>query len=184
MVLDFAEIVFQRLHDIGGRYIGFGSSGSRKLPEGWPKERADDQFIELLRKMGPVAAKYDIKVTVEQLRRQECNYLNHISEVLDIVEKVDHPNIRFLADLYHIAVMGDTPEDLKRAGRWLEQVEIAEKESRSVPGVMGDNFRPYFAALSAAGYSGPITIEGNGTFEQVRRAFSISTAQAHESVVG
>jgi sugar phosphate isomerase/epimerase len=179
-VLAFAEIAFQRLARAGGRFMVFGSSGSRQLPDGWPKERADKQFQTLLRAMGPIAARHGIVVAVEQLRAAECNYLNHLREVVRIVGAVDHPNVRVLADLYHMAVMGDTPADLDAAMPLVGLVEIAEKENRAMPGVAGDDFRPFFAVLARHAYSGPITVEGNGTPEEIRGAFPTIRRQATE----
>ncbi len=177
-VLAFAEIAFRRLARAGGKFIGFGSSGSRRLPDGWPKERADEQFRELLRGMAPLAAAHGIIVAVEQLRAAECNYLNQLSEVVAVVSPVDHPNIRVLADLFHMAVMGDTPDDLERAMPWVALMEIAEKENRAVPGVAGDDFRPFFAVLARGGYHGNINIEGNGAGEQIKNAFATIRRQA------
>ena len=177
-VLAFAEIAFRRLAKAGGRFIGFGSNTSRRIPGDWPKARADEQFVALLREMAPVAARHGITVSVEQLRTSECNYLNRLAEVTAIVSTVDHPNIRVLADLFHMAVMGDTPDDLAAAMPWVGLVELAEKERRTPPGVAGDDFRPYFAALDRGGYSGHITIEANGTPEQLSGAFATVARQA------
>jgi sugar phosphate isomerase/epimerase len=49
-----------------------------------------------------------------------------------------------------------------------------------VPGVAGDDFRPYFRAMAQAGDSGPITIEGNGTPAEVHRAFEVIATQARD----
>lgn len=179
-VLSFSEIAFGRLAKLGGSMIGFGSNTSRQIPDDWPKERADEQFMELLSKMGPLAAEHGITVAIESQRTQECNYLNTINEVYDVVTPVNHPNIRILADFYHMAVMGDTPEDLKKAAPWVSLVEVAEKEERTVPGVMGDDFRPYMKSLAEGGYSGYISIEGNGNAEQLRGTFQEIKMQASD----
>ena len=183
-VLEFSEIAFGRLARAGGRFIGFGSNTARRIPEGWPKTRADEQFVALLRQMGPLAARHGITVSVEQLRTSECNYLNRLAEVVAIVDAVNHPNIRVLADLFHMAVMGDSPADLDRAMPRVGLVELAEREKRTPPGVAGDDFRPYFASLHRGGYSGHITIEANGTPEQLATAFATIRRQAAEVVTG
>jgi sugar phosphate isomerase/epimerase len=177
-VLAFAGIAFRRLASVGGKFSGFGSGSARQLPDGWPKERADEQFVALLRQMGPLAAEHGIVISVEQQRTAECNYLNHLAEVIAVVKAADHPNIRVLADLYHMAVMGDTLADLDRAAGLVGLVELAEKEKRTLPGVAGDDFRPQFAALARGGYRGHISIEGNGTPEQLKNAFATIRQQA------
>jgi len=180
-VLQYAGIAFERLAKLGGEYIVFGSSGARQIPAGWSKAQADEQFVALLRAMAPLANARGITLGVEMQRRQECNYLNRIDEVVHVVAAVDHPNVRVLADLYHMQVMGDTPEDLARAMPWVGMVELAERETRTLPGVAGDDFRPYFAALYAGGFSGLADIEADGTPAQLRQAFATVHSQARDA---
>ena len=68
------------------------------------------------------------------------------------------------------------------AGPWVGLTEIAERERRTVPGVAGDDFRLAFAAVARAGYRGPITIEGNGTPDELRRAFAVIDTQSREAL--
>jgi sugar phosphate isomerase/epimerase len=165
----------------GGKFMVFGSGGSRALRDDWPKDKADTQFIALLKRMGPLAEKHGVTVVVEQLREKECNYITRIGEAAALIRAAGHPNIRVLADLYHMAQMEDTPEDLKAAMDVVVHIEIAEKAERTYPGVAGDDFRPYFRVLREAGYHGAISIEGNGTGGQVAAAIREIRKQAAEA---
>ena len=177
-VLAWAEIAFRRLKQAQGKFIVFGSSGARALRDGWTKDKADVQFVDLLKRMGPLAAKHDVTVVVEQLQESECNYINHLGEGAKLIRAAAHPNIRLLADLYHVARVGDTPADLKEAMDVVVHVEIAEKAERTVPGVRGDDFRPFFRVLRAANYQGAISLEGKGNDEQIAQAFQEIAKQA------
>jgi sugar phosphate isomerase/epimerase len=180
-VLAYAETAFARLHSIGGEYMVFGSNTARRIPNGWDKARADEQFIALLKAMAPLANRHRILVGVEMQRRSECNYLNFIEEVVQVVEPVAHPNIRVLADLFHMRVSGDTPRQLAAAMPWVGLVELAEKERRTLPGVAGDDFRPYFAELARAGFRGLVDVEGDGTPQEIRNAFLTVKDQARDA---
>lgn len=180
-VLEWADTTFRRMKRAKGKFIVFGSSGARQIPEGWTKEKADTQFVALLKKMGPLAEAQNITLVVEQLQESECNYINHIAEGAAIIRAVGHPNVRMLADLYHIAVMDDTPADLAAAMDVVVHVEIAEKDGRTVPAIHGDDFRPYFHALKQAGYHGAISIEGKWTTQQVGPAFKEIASQAADA---
>jgi len=180
-ILEWSETAFRRLKKAGGKFIVFGSGGSRQLRDAWPKEKADAQFTALLKRMGPLAEKHEITVVVEQLRESECNYINHIGEGAALIRAAGHPNIRLLADLYHMTVMGDTPADLKAAMDVVRHVEIAEKGARTYPGVAGDDFRPFFRVLREAGYQGAINIEGKGEDNQIAAALKEITKQAAEA---
>ncbi len=180
-VLAYAETAFTRLRSIGGEYVVFGSSNARQLTEGWSKSSADDQFVSLLRALADVAKRSRITVNLESLRAQECNYINHVEEAAAVVARVDRPNVRVLADLYHMAVMGDGPDALARAMPWTGLIELAERDRRTVPGVAGDDFRPYFVAAARAGYRGLIDIEADGNATELRRAFAEVRAQAADA---
>ena len=180
--LAYAATACARLAAIGGKYIVFGSNSARRIPEGWSKAQADEQFIALLRAMAGPAKTHGITIGVETQRAEECNYLNHIEEVVHVVAATHHPNIRVLADLYHMRVMGDSPAQLARAMPWVGVVELAERDQRTLPGVAGDDFRPYFAALARGGYRGLVDIEGDGTPAQLRHAFQTVRAQADETI--
>jgi len=179
-VLVWAESAFRRLAQAKGRFIVFGSSGARALRDGWPKDKADAQFVALLKRMGPLAEKHGVTVVVEQLQASECNYINHLAEAAKLIREAGHPHIRVLADLYHMVKGGDTPADLKAAMDVVVHIEIAEKEGRTVPGVAGDDFRPFFRVLREASYQGAINIEGKGTNEQMAPAFATIAKQAAE----
>jgi sugar phosphate isomerase/epimerase len=180
-VLEYAQTVFNRAQQAGVKIIVFGSSGSRKLKAGDTKEQAEKQFISLLKKMGPLAKANGITIAIEPLRRQECNFINTVIEGIGIVEQVNHPNIRMVGDIYHMLQNSERPDDLLKAEPWSIHVHIAEKEKRSAPGVMGDDFRPFFATLKKINYKGRISIEGKWKIEELPKAYEVISSQAREA---
>jgi sugar phosphate isomerase/epimerase len=182
--VEWADIVCRRLAKAGGTFVVFGSSGARRLPAGWTKEQADEQMVALLKRLGPVAEKHGVTIVVEQLRKEECNFLNHIAHLGDLIRKADHPRVRALADLYHMASVGDTPEDLQRNLDVVAHMEIAEKNGRTYPGVKGDDFRPWFRVLANAKWTGTINIEGKGEISQLPAAFAEIRKQEADALGG
>jgi sugar phosphate isomerase/epimerase len=179
-IMEWSVTAFRRLKQADGKFIVFGSSGARALRDGWPKEKADKQFVALLKLMGPAAAEHGVTVVVEQLQASECNYINHIGEAAALIRETAHPNIRLLADFFHMTRMGDTPADLKAAMDVVVHIEIAENKGRTYPGVMGDDFRPFLRVLRESGYHGAVSIEGRGTDDQLAPAFAEIARQASE----
>jgi len=177
-VLRFAETAFERARRAGVERIVFGSSGSRNRPEGWSKARADAQFIPLLEKMGDLAGEQGVIVAVENLQKNQCNYLTRISEVAALIEAVGHTHVRMLADIYHSSHMQDPPSEFGKYAHLTDMVEIAERVDRAAPGFSGQDFSPYFDALRSAGYSGPIEIEASWEIDQIARAFELIHEQS------
>lgn len=159
-LLSYSDTAFRRAQEIGIEIVVFGSGGSRRIPEGFAPERALEQFVGLLKQLGPLAEKRGITITVEPLHKAECNFITSLGEGAEIVEKCDHPNVALLADIYHMTKDGQGPEDIVRFGKHLRHLHIAEHEKRTAPGTMGDDFRPFFRALKQVSYDARISIEG------------------------
>jgi sugar phosphate isomerase/epimerase len=158
-LLAYAGEAFRRARRSGIDTIVFGSGGARALAEGFPVASAVEQFATLLAKLGPLAARHGVTVVVEPLNRGECNFINTLDEGAEVVRRVDHPNVRLLADLFHMLRNDETPDAIRRHGDLLAHTHIAEKETRSAPGVRGDDFRPFLKALRAAGYDRRMSLE-------------------------
>lgn len=172
-VLHYAEVAFRRAASVGIRFIVFGSSGARSIPEGFDRQQARGQFISLLKNMGPIARKYGVTVAIENLQKSETNFINTVGEALTIAREVNDPNIRVMADIFHMLRENEGPEALLAAGKYLVHCHIAEIRDRTAPGMAGDDFRPYFSALRKIGYRGGISIEGSWKDENLPKAFLV-----------
>ena len=172
-ILEFAETAFRRGQQIGVRYIVFGSGGSRRVPDGFPKQEALRQFTDLCAAMAPVAAQYDIVVVLEPLNRNECNLINSLADGAAIVEAVNHPNFRLLADIYHMMMDDEGPDQILKYGHLIEHTHIAEKESRAAPGTHNEDFTPYFEALKKVGYRGMMSVESRWDDMETQAAAAI-----------
>lgn len=179
-VLAWADIALDRLRKAGGSLMVFGSSVARRLPDGWTRAKADDQFVTLLKKLGAIAEKYKVTIVLEQLQPSECNFINHIGRAAQIIRLVNHPHVRLLADLFHMSRVNDRPADLAAAMDVVVHMEIAERRERTIPGVDGDDFRPFFRVLREAGYKKAINMEGKWDDQQVGPAIIEIRKQAAE----
>lgn len=158
-VLSYADVVFRRASAAGVRMIVWGSAGSRAVPDGFDREKARAQFVSIARKVATLADGYDVMVALENLNRDEVNFINSVDEAMDIVKAVDHRNFRLCADIYHMLRENESPQSIIRAGAYIVYCEVAEEEGRAAPGVHHEDFRPYFSALREIGYTGNVVIE-------------------------
>ncbi len=155
----YADTAFRRAASLGIRFIVFGSGGARQIPDGWPHAEGFEQFIRALEICAPLAQKHGVVLVVEPLNRAECNLVNTIVEGAVAVARVNHPNIRLLVDFYHMLRNDESPDDIVKVGPWIAHAHVAEKADRTAPGVAGDDFRPFLAALKRAGYAGALSLE-------------------------
>lgn len=176
-ILAYAKIAFERAKQAGVKRIVFGSGKARAIPEDFDRARARQQFIDLLKAMGPLAAPNDVLVVIEPLNSKETNFINSVNEGAEIAKAVNHPNICVLADFYHMALENESPDSIRQAGALLRHCHIAEKENRMAPGSTDYDFTPYFAALQDIGYVGGVSIEGRWNDMDADLAKALQTMQ-------
>lgn len=181
-VLFYADTVLSRAQKAGLSFIILGSGGSRRIPDEYDPQKAKTDFIKLCKKLAIVAGKYKIIIALEGLQSSETNFLNSVKAAGEIVKEVNHPNFRLNADIFHMLRENESPQSIIDNGDLLAHCEIAEKQTRSLPGVMGDDFKPYLRALRKANYTGKIFIEGNSSdpVHDMPLAFKYLTRQLKE----
>jgi sugar phosphate isomerase/epimerase len=74
----------------------------------------------------------------------------------------NHPNMKVLADMYHMGENGEEYSDILFADADLRHCHIARPEGRKYP-LPGDgyDYAPFFAALRQIGYAGRLSIEAS-----------------------
>ena len=155
----YAATAFRRAGEIGMSVIVFGSAGARQIPDGFSAARAFEQFVDILRHLAPTAAANGVTLVVEPLNRGECNFINTIEEGAETVERVAHPNVKLLVDIFHMLRNGEPPEAIVKFAPRVHHVHVAENKDRAAPGVNGEDLREFFRALKKIGYDGRLTIE-------------------------
>jgi sugar phosphate isomerase/epimerase len=158
-ILQRTDLVLKRAKECGSQYVVFGSGASRIIPEGFDRATAKAQHIDLTRKMAPLAEKYGVTIAVEPLNRGETNFINSLAEGVEVVEAVKSPRVKLLCDIYHMLKEDEPATEILKYGKHIVHCHIAEKESRTPPGVKGDDFRPYLGALKKINYAGGLSIE-------------------------
>lgn len=164
-VTEFVENTLKKAVRFGTKNFVLGSGKARNIPEGYSHEDAAKQLKSLFSdKLLPVFEKYDCYLSIEELRREECNIYNSCREVMQTVREINHPNLKLLVDFYHASLGGDTMEELASYKGYISHVHIASpKNARCVPlPGDGEDYAGFFAALKDAGYqAGNISLEGN-----------------------
>lgn len=86
--------------------------------------------------------------------------IERAAEACDVLDRVDHPNIRLDLDLGHVALHGDDPvAAIRSAGDRIGMVQIADVPGRVEPGAGVLNWTAILAALDATAFTGLIELE-------------------------
>ena len=151
---------FARAKELGTEVVVFGSAGARKLPDGVKKSEAWQVLAPYFRLGAELGQAYGITVAIEPLCYAECNAVNTLQEGLALMRLVNHPNLKVLADMFHMGENGEDYADIKLAGADLRHCHIGKPDGRTYPLPNdGYDYRPFFAALKEAGYHARLSIE-------------------------
>jgi len=170
-VLNYTDRLFSRAQQAKVKVIVLGSGAARRLPDGYDVNKATADFILLGKKIAAIAKKYNVKIALENLQSKETNFLNSVRSAADVVRRINHPNFKLNADIFHMRREGELPQSIIDAKNLLIHCEIAEDKERTLPGIMGDDFRPYLKALRTAKYKGPIFVEAGSNYSPAQMAF-------------
>lgn len=168
---EYMKKAFPRANELGIKILVYGSAGTRKLPDGWAKEKAIEQLVAFLQLASDCAKPYPgLTIIVEPLRPQESNFINTIEEGLDVVKKADRPNVRAFGDIYHMGVQNEPMDAIYEGGaEWFKHFHIARVDGRAWPKA-GDSSMEYyqkaFKAMRDIGYVGRVSIEGKGSVKE------------------
>jgi hydroxypyruvate isomerase len=128
-------------------------------------ESKDDLAVLNLTIAARTAAQAGATVVIEALNSQENPRYPVTSsqtaiDVIDAVRAEGAPNVAFLADLYHLAMMGeDLPSVLTDCREYIAHIQIADVPGRGAPGTGNLDFEVLFAQLAAQDYSGWVGCE-------------------------
>ena len=164
---DYVEACLSRCRKLGASIVVWGSAGSRKVPEEFSRQRARQQIAEFLQMAGAVAQRHEIVIAIEPLRRQESNILNTGAETLEMVRMAKHPNVRMIIDYFHLREENEDPRIVETAKSGIVHLHFANPHGRVWPHDLSEDgkYESFFHYLRNVGYTGRISIEGQGSFD-------------------
>jgi 5-keto-L-gluconate epimerase len=70
--------------------------------EGRPISYTRDMFVEILKELCDFASEHHVSINFEPTNRFEINFINTTNDGLDVINRVNRPNLGLLLDLYHM----------------------------------------------------------------------------------
>ncbi|KIL49420.1 sugar phosphate isomerase/epimerase family protein [Jeotgalibacillus soli] len=146
-------------HTIGAQGISLTPTANMKIHPETDLETERSWAVEGIREAGLYAGEKGIRITVEPWNRYETYLVNRMEQSLDIVKKVDLPNVGCMGDTYHMNIEeNDISEAFRLAGDKLFYVHFADS-NRAAPGRGHIDFKPIAKALKEMNYDGYISME-------------------------
>lgn len=146
------------------------------------RDREIGRLAERLHDLGDYAAERGVELGIEPLNRFETSFMNTTAQTLELVERVDHPGVGVLLDMFHLGIeeknLGDA---IRLAEGRIKHVQVAEND-RGTPGTGQLDWDGVARALQDVGYDGRVVIETfSDRVESIARAAAIWRPLAPDS---
>ena len=148
--------------------------------------RADQlqSCVDTLRAAVPLLVRHRMTAVVEMLNSTEEHpgyFLDTTRDALELIERVAHPRVKLLFDIYHVQLAeGNIIRKLREHIGHIGQIHFADAPGRHEPGTGEINFRNVFRAIYELGdrYPGYVTAEyqpTDYTFRDLDRIRELAT---------
>lgn len=155
----FVTRIFDRMQRAGIGVIGYGSGGSRWVPDGFDVETARQQVADFLNLCADIGEPRGVKVALEPYNRDDANLLNTVDEATQFIGQVDRSHAQLMADFFHMKLNGESFDSLEAAAPHLIHAHIAEP-GRGRPQTTPAEHAHFLQALRQYGYDGRVTLSG------------------------
>jgi sugar phosphate isomerase/epimerase len=146
----------KRLMDFAGEFgapVVIGLLRGERARDG-DSEKAVSLFVQSMQEAADHAASLGIGVLLEAINRYETLFFNTAEQTIEVVKRIDRPNVKILLDVFHMNIeevsMGDA---IRATGDLLGHFHIVDSNRRA-PGMGHVAYGDIAAALREIGYSG------------------------------
>jgi hydroxypyruvate isomerase len=133
-----------------------------KMVAGFSREEHEKTAVENLRFAADALKAIGVKLIIEHINPFDIPgfYLNRVQEVLDVIAKVDRPDVYVQYDIYHAArTEGNLALTLREKFAQIDHIQVADTPGRNQPGTGEINYPFLFAEMDRLGYKGYVGLE-------------------------
>ncbi len=116
-----------------------------------------ETFLENLHYAAEIFASLGIKTVFEAINTKDMpGFLIHSgSQMLSVLNQINHPNLFMQVDIYHLHRMGEIAEDfIAEHANKIGHIQFADCPGRGQPGTGQLDFKQIFSSIAKSSYSG------------------------------
>jgi sugar phosphate isomerase/epimerase len=150
----------QACADLGGDLMVFGSPQQRSLQPDVTREQGYENAADVFNQALPALEDLGVRICLEPLTPKETNFINTCAEAMELIERVERPNICLHQDVKAM-LGGETSPIPELIARYAPVVGHFHANDSNLlgPGMGPTDFVPIFAALARAKYAGWVSVE-------------------------
>jgi D-psicose/D-tagatose/L-ribulose 3-epimerase len=124
-----------------------------------PQEEELDTIAHCLKQVAREAALLGLRIGLEPVNRYETYLINTAAQGLDLLRRIDAPNVFLHLDTYHMNIEEKGfKKPILLSEKALGYIHLSESD-RGTPGQGNVAWEDVFSSLQAIGYTGPLVLE-------------------------
>ncbi len=157
---DYMKILLDLCADLGGNVIVVGSPKQRNIMTGQTIEGAWKRAADLFRSVLDRAYKLNVTICIEPLSPVDTNFINTVSQAMQLVREISHPNFKIHLDVKAMCSESKPVSDIIRSVS-VEDIGHFHVNDPNLYGPgMGDvDYGPIAKAIKAIGWDKWLSVE-------------------------
>jgi len=157
---DYMAELVQLCSDLGGRVLVVGSPKQRSLVQGQSKEGAWLRAVDLFSSVLDEAAARKVTLCIEPLAPVETDFINTVSQAMQMVHEINHPNFRVHLDVKAMCSQGTAVPDIIRSVKAGDIGHFHVNDANLYGPGMGDvDYGPIAEAIRDVGWNRWLSVE-------------------------
>lgn len=129
------------------------------IPSGEDRRVTEDRFLLCMDRLASYCESLGVEIVLEPVNRYEINFINSVSEGLDLLKRLGRGNVKLMPDTFHMNIEeASITKSLEEAGDKIGYMHVADS-NRQAPGDGHLDFSTILCSLASTGYNGYITAE-------------------------
>ncbi len=157
---DYLSVLLDLCKDLGGRVMVLGSPKQRSLVEGQSRDEAWKNAVELLSSVLDRAGDLGVTICLEPLSPVETDFINTVSEGMEMVRQINHPNLKIHLD---VKAMCSEPTPVAEIIRSVRVEDIGHFHVNDAnlygPGMGDVDYGPIAEAIKDIGWNEWLSVE-------------------------
>jgi D-psicose/D-tagatose/L-ribulose 3-epimerase len=155
---DYLRLCLEQAHALGARTLVLVPT-FRTQPDRSGREVELERAAQTISSAIDATAADGLVIALEALNRYETHLLRTLADAEGLRRLIDSPNVRLMADVFHMNIEEDSIAAALRAhAEHIVHVHLADSQRRE-PGSGHLDFDAVFEALRDNGYTGPLAME-------------------------
>jgi len=138
--------------------VVLGSGWTRNVPAGWTQVQTEEAFLRALSWCADALQGVGTTLVIEPLNTKESNLVNSVADGVRLAKQLNRPQVRGLADFYHMDEEHEPLTTLSAQGDWVRHIHLADT-GRLNPGTGSYDYPQFFSQLKQSGYRGLLSAE-------------------------